>query len=108
MVNGSSEPWNPPESFHQCFLNKFLMVSTGFSGAAAGPAGAEVPVAPGAGEGPAKLGTPLPGRTFGLSIVPPSSIGTGILLTRLPRSPPTIPPTAPDPALAPGLTDTCP
>ena len=70
--------------------------------------GAEEPAAPEEDAGPAKLGTPLPGCTFGLSIVPPSAIGTVILLTRLLRSPLTMLPTAPDPAIAPGLTDTWP
>src|SRR5450631_4067441 len=91
---------------HQCFLNKFfseLMSSCGVSGWAEGAAEG---VEPDAAVGAPKLGTPLPGCTFGLSMVPASANGTVIFPTRLPISPPTMLPTLLEPMAAAGFTVT--
>src|SRR5580704_4862387 len=75
------------------FLNKFFSVFTSSCNDGCWPEGAVEGVEPDEVEGAPKLGTPLPGRTFGLSTVPPSANCTVIFPTRLPISPPTTLPT---------------
>src|ERR1700686_2661407 len=91
------------------FLNKFFSVFTSSCTVGAGWAEGDAEgVEPDAVDGAPKLGTPLPGCTFGLSIVPASAKGTVTFPTRLPISPPTTLPTLPEPRAAAGFTVTDP
>ena len=96
------------DSHYFFLLNKLLSVSTAFSGVMDWLDGVEEGAEPDAVLGAPKLGTPWPGRTFGLSMVPPSANGTVIFPTRLPTSPPTMLPTALDPMADAGFTTTVP
>src|SRR5271169_4218531 len=86
------------------FLNKLFSEFTSSCTEGCWPEGAALGAEPDAVEGAPKLGTPLPGVTFGLSIVPASANGTVIFPTRLPISPPTTLPTLPEPRAATGFT----
>ena len=87
-------------------MNKFFSEFTSSCTEGCCPAGAPEGAEPDAVDGAPKLGTPLPGVTFGLSIVPASANGTVIFPTRLPINPPTTLPILPEPSAPAGFTVT--